>query len=187
MTNESALAGHGEGSESDIALLERIEQGEEGALAILFQRHSRLVYAVALRVLKDPSQAEDLMQEVFMHIWKKPLGLDPTRGKFGAFLSVMTRNRAVDVLRTRRQEQFPEAFDVVSSFDLAKDSERRLILERVREAAGFLPVEQRSMLDLAFFEGLTHSEIAAKTNVPLGTVKTRIRTALLTLERTLSA
>ena len=173
-------------AESEEALLLRIQKGDEQAMASLFKLHSRLVYAVGLRVLKDSAKAEDLLQEVFMQIWKKPQAFDSARGGLSSFLSIVTRNRAIDMLRARRQEQFPDNFDIPSTFNLADDSERRLVLERVREVADNLPAEQRRMLDLAFFEGLTHSEIASQTKTPLGTVKTRIRNALLTLERTLT-
>lgn len=153
----------------------------------VFQLYSRLVYSVALRVLQHPEQAEDVLQDVFMQIWKKPVTLDQGRGSFGSLLAVMARNRSIDVLRRRKPTQSTDDFDMPSSFSLSNDSERRLLLDRVRVLANELPSEQQMVLQLAFFEGLTHAEIAVRTGAPLGTVKTRIRSAVQALERSLTA
>ena len=151
----------------------------------VFERYSRLVYSIALRILRDPEQAEDVLQEVFMQLWRKPISLDRGRGSLSALLIAITRNRSIDMIRRRRHTQSADELDMPSSFNLATDSERRLLVNRVREIAATLPLEQRAALELAFFEGLTHTEIAAKTGAPLGTVKTRIRIALQSLGRTL--
>lgn len=171
---------------SDSSLLRLIGEKDEGAMARLFERHSRVVYSVALRVLHDPAQAEDVLQEVFMQLWRKPVSLDAGRGSLASLLAVMARNRSIDLIRGRKLTQSTEDFDLPSSFNLANDSERRLLLDRVREVAGTLPAEQQVALGMAFFEGFSHSEIAEKTGTPLGTIKTRIRSALQTLERTLA-
>ena len=176
-----------EEQESDSLLLQKIKGGDEQALTRLFHRHSRLVLSVALRVLNDREDAEDVLQEIFMQIWRKPLSLNEEQQALGPLLAVMTRNRAVDSIRRRKQTEPVDELPLASSHDVAASSEQNLLLGRVREIASKLPVEQRKALDMAFFQGLTHTEIAASTGTPLGTVKTRIRAAVDLLERTLRA
>lgn len=151
-----------------------------------FERHSRLVYSIALRVLRDPAQAEDVLQETFMQVWTRPLAFNPARGNISSFLAVMVRNRSVDVLRRRKPNDAIDDLQIASAQNLANETEHRILLDRVREVVSELPTEQQTALSLAFFDGLTHSEIASQTNQPLGTVKTRIRAALQRLERTLA-
>jgi RNA polymerase sigma-70 factor, ECF subfamily len=169
--------------ESEAALVWGIRSGDEGAMAALYDRYSSLVYAVALRVLGDTGAAEDVLQEVFMQLWRNPAAFDSSRGNLGAWLGVIARNRAIDGLRKRRPET--DITDVVLSVepDMASDAERGRAMEKVRGALGGMPASQRSALEMAYFEGLTHTEIAAKTGEPLGTIKTRIRTGLQTLRK----
>lgn len=150
-------------------------------MAALYDRYSSLVYAVALRVLGDTSAAEDVLQEIFLQLWRKPAAFDSTRGSMGAWLSVIARNRSIDALRKRRPETDLE--DVVLSVEpnFADDADRGQALVKIRKVMGTMAAAQRSALEMAFFEGLTHSEIAEKTGEPLGTIKTRIRAALLSL------
>lgn len=167
----------------DGVLLTLIGQGDEGAMAALFDRYSRVVYSVALRVLRDPAAAEDVLQEVFMQIWRRPEALVSNRGAVGAWLAVVSRNRSIDLLRRRKPQDSVEDVVLASSTDLAVESERNFMIERARAVMVALPMEQRKTLEMAFFDGLTHSEIAETTGDPLGTVKTRIRTALLVLRK----
>jgi len=153
----------------------------------LFDQYSGMVYSVALRVLKDPGQAEDVMQEIFFQVWRNPDAFVAGRGSLGAWLAVMARNRAIDALRRRRPTDPVEDVVLASSSDLGSEIERNRMMERVREVLRNLPMEQQTSVELAFFEGLTHSEIAAKTGDPLGTVKTRIRSALITLRKAITA
>lgn len=171
--------------EPDSTLLSLIEKGDERALSVLFERHSRLVYGVALRVLSDPAAAEDVMQEIFLTVWRKPLKFQGERGDLRGWLTVVSRNRAIDTLRQRRPSALLEEMGLVSSSDVAGEAERHLLLEKIREALQSLPEEQRNALELSFFEGCTHEEIAKRLNHPLGTVKTRIRAALQTLVKSL--
>ena len=152
-------------------------------MAQLYDRYSPIVYSVALRVLGDAGAAEDVLQDVFIQLWKNPGLFDSSRGNLGAWLSVIARNRAIDALRKRRPES--EIAEVIVSVqpDLAGDAERSRAMEKVRGALGAMPSAQRIALELAYFEGLTHTEIAAKTGEPLGTVKTRIRAGLLQLRK----
>ena len=155
-------------------------------MAELYQRYSSLVYSVALRVLGDTAAAEDVLQEVFMQLWRNPAAFDANRGSLGAWLAVIARNRAIDTMRKRRPESNVEDVVVALDLDLASETARRIAIEKVRGVLAGMPAEQRRAVELAFFEGLTHTEIAAKTGEPLGTVKTRIRNALQTLRKVMA-
>jgi RNA polymerase sigma-70 factor (ECF subfamily) len=149
----------------------------------LYDRYSSIVYSVALRVLGDTGRAEDVLQEVFMQLWRNPGVFDSSRGNLGAWLAVIARNRAIDLIRKRQPET--DIADVIVSVepDMAGDAERARAMEKVRGALEDMPTAQRSALEMAYFEGLTHTEIAAKTGEPLGTIKTRIRAGLLALRK----
>ncbi len=168
---------------TDVALVGAIRAGDGSAMAALYDRYSSIVYAVGLRVLGDTGAAEDVLQEVFMQLWRNPGVFDASRGNLGAWLAVIARNRAIDTLRKRRPET--DIADVVVSVepDMAGEAERARAMEKVRGALGAMPAAQRSALEMAYFEGLTHTEIAAKTGEPLGTIKTRIRAGLVTLRK----
>ena len=171
------------GVSADAALVSAIRSGDGNAMAVLYDRYSSIVYAVALRVLSDTGAAEDVLQEVFMQLWRNPGLFDSSRGNLGAWLAVIARNRAIDGLRKRRPET--DIADVVVSVspDLAGEAARARAMEKVRSTMGAMAPAQRSALEMAYFEGLTHTEIAAKTGEPLGTIKTRIRAGLLALRK----
>jgi RNA polymerase sigma-70 factor (ECF subfamily) len=171
----------------DAALLARIQRGDEQAMAMLFDRYSKIVYSVALRVLRDAASAEDILQEIFMQVWRNPAGFVATRGSLGGWLAVVTRNRSIDALRRKKPTEQVEEMQLAGPGNLADESERNLMMERARGVIAHLPAEQRKTLEMAFFDGLTHSEIAEMTGDPLGTVKTRIRSALLTLRKAFQA
>jgi RNA polymerase sigma-70 factor (ECF subfamily) len=164
-----------------------IRSGDESAMAALYDRYSSLVYSVALRVLGDTGVAEDILQEVFMQLWRNPGRFDASRGNLAPWLAVITRNRAIDSLRKLRPETGIEDLVVSVEPDMASDAERGRAMEKVRGALGNMPLPQRSALEMAYFEGLTHTEIAAKTGEPLGTIKTRIRAGLLALRKAVVA
>lgn len=172
---------------SDGLLLTRAKGGDQQAMTELFDQYSGMVYSVALRVLKDPGQAEDIMQEIFFQVWRNPDAFVSGRGSLGAWLAVMARNRAIDSLRKRRPTDSVDDVVLASNSDLGSEVERNRMMEKVRGVLKDLPVEQQTSVEMAFFEGLTHSEIAAKTGDPLGTVKTRIRSALITLRKAITA
>jgi RNA polymerase sigma-70 factor (ECF subfamily) len=171
------------GSGNDGALLLAVRSGDEGAMAELYDRYSSVVYSVALRVLTDTAAAEDVLQEVFMQLWRNPGRFDASRGALAPWLSVIARNRAIDLLRKRHPES--DIDDVVLSVrpDLAEEADRARTVDKVRGVLGGMPAPQRTALEMAYFEGLTHTEIAAKTGDPLGTVKTRIRAGLIALRK----
>ncbi len=171
----------------DTVLVSAIRGGDQSAMATLYDRYSSIVYSVALRVLADTGAAEDVLQEVFMQLWRNPTAFDASRGSLGAWLAVITRNRSIDALRKRRSETDIDEVIVSVQPDLASEAERTRALEKVRGVLGSMPVSQRTALELAFFEGLTHTEIAGKTGEPLGTIKTRIRSGLLTIRKAFEA
>jgi RNA polymerase sigma-70 factor, ECF subfamily len=172
-------------STPEAELIARVRSGDESAMAMLYDRYSGLVYAVALRVTADTGAAEDVLQDVFMQLWRNPGAFNAARGRLAPWLSVIARNRAIDHVRKRRPETDIE--DIVISFepDLADGAHRAKVAEQVRGQLAKMPAEQRKALEMAFFEGLTHTEIAEKTGEPLGTIKTRIRSGLIALRKSL--
>jgi RNA polymerase sigma-70 factor (ECF subfamily) len=171
----------------DLALVAGIRSGRESAMGQLYDRYAAIVYSIALRVLGDTGAAEDVLQDVFIQLWRNPGLFDSSRGNLGAWLSVIARNRAIDAIRKRRPES--EIADIVVSVepDMAGDAERARMMEKVRGTLSVMPSAQRSALEMAYFEGMSHTEIAAKTGEPLGTIKTRIRAGLLQLRKAFQA
>ncbi len=170
-------------SEDDSSLLALVQSADEHAMASLYDRYSKLVYSVALRVLRDPAAAEDVLQEVFMQIWRNPDSFTAARGSLGGWLATVSRNRSIDTLRRKRPTTDIDDVPLASSYNLADEAERNSLMELARGVIHKLPMEQRKTLEMAFFDGLTHSEISEMTGDPLGTVKTRIRSGLLTLRK----
>jgi RNA polymerase sigma-70 factor (ECF subfamily) len=168
---------------ADLTIVTGLKAGDQGAMADLYDRYSSVVYAVALRVLGDTGAAEDVLQEVFLQLWRNPGAFNAARGSLASWLAVVTRNRAIDSLRKRHPETDIE--DVVLSVapDLAGAAELARAAEKVRGVMGSMAPAQRSALELAYWEGMSHSEIAAKTGEPLGTIKTRIRAGLIALRK----
>ena len=167
----------------EAALIERICAGDETAMAEMYDRYSGIVYGVALRVLGDASAAEDVLQEIFLQLWRNPQAFDANRGRLPSWLAVIARNRAIDHLRKRPQEDDIAGLPISTGVNLEDESAQRLAVEKIRGALGQLPAEQRRALEMAFFEGMTHTEIAGKTGEPLGTIKTRIRAGLLAVRK----
>lgn len=155
-------------------------------MADVFDRYGSIVYSVALRLLKDKQYAEDVMQDTFFQLWSNPDAFVQGRGSLGAWLIVVARNRAIDKMRRRKSTDSPDDVVLFSSTNLASEAERNVLMEKVRHVLKNMPRGQQESLELAYFEGLSHSEIAERTGEPLGTVKTRIRTALIGLRRALT-
>ncbi len=168
---------------NDGALIAAIRSGNQDAMAQLYARYSSVVYAVALRVLGDTAAAEDVLQEIFIQLWRNPGAFDSGRGNLAPWLAVITRNRAVDSLRKRRPQTEISETTVSVEPDLASQADRGRAMEKVRAVLKDMPEAQRSSLEMAYFEGYSHSEIAEKTGEPLGTVKTRIRNGLMLLRK----
>jgi len=175
----------------DATLVQRLLQKDVNAFETLYDRHSSIVYAVVLRILRQASTAEEVVQDVFLQLWRNAGLYDESRGAFRPWLLTLARNRALDHLRLkaerqrRREEQAEELPSVAMKpdFEGSLDDKRRA--ERVRALMTQLHPQQKRALELAYFEGLSHSEIASALKEPLGTVKSWIRNGLLRLKQEL--
>jgi RNA polymerase sigma-70 factor, ECF subfamily len=178
--------------ETDADLIERLQRREPKALAQLYDSYGRLAYSLILRVVRDAGIAEDLLQETFLRVWNRVQGFDPRKGAIGPWVLAVARNRAIDYLRSA-SGQFRNTLelDVIDHPSLYVDMERGLLqsdkVRRVRAAMEKLSAAQRQVIELAYFEGLSQSEIAERMGQPLGTVKTWARTALRNLREELGA
>ncbi len=179
----SSSAGHS--GESDYRLVTRIVHRDEGAFGAIYDRYSRLIYSVALRVVRDAGIAEDILHDIFLNLWRSPQQFDGARGKLAPWLAVIARNRAIDWIRRQHPQEDLSEVQLVADECLADEFERKAAIARVRAALNALPEKQRVALELAFFQGLTHAAIAAQAGEPLGTIKTRIRSALISVRRVL--
>ncbi len=165
-----------------------LKAGQPDALGILYDRYSSLVYRLALRILTHPQEAEDLTQEVFLTLWRSD-AYQPGRGSLSSYLTTLTRSRAIDKLRSRGSTQrFLQRWSQTVSRIAPTPTplEAAVLLQRseaVRAALTHLPPQQRQVLELAYYDGLSQSEIATHLNTPLGTVKTWSRQGLLTLRK----
>jgi RNA polymerase sigma-70 factor (ECF subfamily) len=167
----------------DAVLISRTRQRDQDAFALLYDRYSALVYSVALRVLKNPAAAEDVLHDIFLQLWHSPEQFDSARGNFASWIAVIARNRAIDGTRRERPQIDPEDVILISPVDVETEAERNAVAEKVRNLLKEMPEAQRSAVEMAFFDGMTHGEIAAATREPLGTIKTRIRSALMTIRK----
>ncbi|MFA6455887.1 MAG: sigma-70 family RNA polymerase sigma factor [Bacteroidota bacterium] len=181
-------------SQRDIALLEKISKKDPSALSDLYDRHSILLYSIIVRILKEKTEAEDILQEVFVNIWENAEQYDHQLGNPGAWLCRIARNRAVDRLRSknfrsRAQESDIENFSELFAADYLDHPDQRAMLsgqqEEILIALTSLSNEQKELIEFAYFRGYTQSEMAKHFNLPLGTVKTRIRTAMSILRQKL--
>jgi RNA polymerase sigma-70 factor (ECF subfamily) len=178
--------------EGERELLAAIRAGDAAALDVLYRGHASLVHGLATRILQDDAAAEEVTQDVFLYVWQQIERYDPRRGNLASWLVTLTRSRSIDRLRARasrvrRVEGLARdaAAQPVPAVDPLLDlvlAERR---GRVRRALETLSDEQRRALEIAYFEGLSHSEIAARLGAPLGTVKTRIRQGMIRLREAL--
>ncbi len=173
---------------SDAALVERVISGDEAALSTIYDRYSAMLFGVILRILRDKQMAEEVLQDLFLQLWRSAAQFDSTRGSLAAWLMVSGRNRAISRLRGRASREILEeeeglyADTFVSAHNIEEEVSRTELRRRLTEALHQLPEEQRQAVELAYFEGLTQTEIASRTGSPLGTVKTRVRTAMQSLK-----
>lgn len=178
----------------DPALLARIVKGDQQAFSQLYDHSSTLLYTLAIRILGNRDEAAELLQDVYLEVWRKVARYDVGRGTPVAWLVTLTRSRAIDRLRARttRGQQYTDTLDGTaaarlpdfgpSPFETQADQELRLL---VGQAMGALPPAQQQAIELAYYEGLSHMEIATRLNQPLGTVKTRIKLGMSKLRDTL--
>jgi RNA polymerase sigma-70 factor (ECF subfamily) len=173
-----------EGLERDLALMRRVRERDEKALAVLYDRHAAQVNGLALSILHDPALSEEATHDVFLRLWQRPEAYDPTRGAFGGWLLRVTRNRAIDLLRRRRETAAGGEADnpVLQVPDPDPDPEEQVIArmrrQEVCEALAELAPDHRHLLELAYVGGLSQRQIAEHLERPLGTVKSQIRTAM---------
>ncbi|MBI1787734.1 MAG: sigma-70 family RNA polymerase sigma factor [Acidobacteria bacterium] len=178
--------------EDDSALAERLRRREQQAMADLYDRYGRLAYSVILRIVRDSGIAEDLTQETFLRVWNRMPGFDPARGNLGAWLLAVARNRAIDYLRSVDGRMARSAYEVVDLENpaLFANLEKEVLgsdqARRIRQALDKLNVNHRTVIELAYFEGLSQTEMAEKLSQPLGTVKTWVLAALKVLREDLA-
>ena len=175
----------------DAELLARIAKGDRQALGSFYDRHSSLLYSLILRILNDAAEAEDVLQDVFLQIWNKAAAFDPALGKPLSWTVALTRNKALDRLRSfqRRLAALSKTEEAPSPAAATQADEfyRHEISSAVQEALCKLPSDQRQAIELAYFGGLTQTEISEQLQAPLGTVKARIRRGMLRLRDLLKA
>jgi RNA polymerase sigma-70 factor (ECF subfamily) len=179
----------------DEELMERLYQRDLEAFRALYERYGSLVYSTCLRIVRDAPVAEDMVQEIFLRIWRKPESYVPQRGRFVTWLTSVTRNRAVDEIRSRNrrfrhetaspeeQEREVPASETMDPALTAELSDQRRLIMAALEG---IPADQRQVIELAYFGGLTQQEISERLSQPLGTVKTRIRLGMQKLRSALT-
>jgi len=170
--------------DQDSSFLHRIADGDESALTALYDQWSGRVHTIAFWILKDADDAEDVVEETFWQVWRTAGRFDRARASAAAWLSMIARSRSLDRLRARRR-QLERTAEALQGFTIAVEPEPVETTPKLAQALDALPPEQREALQLAFFAGLSHAEIAARTAQPLGTIKTRIRLAMEKLRLTL--
>ena len=181
---------------SDEALVARMAEQDQEALSALFDRYRGVVFSLALRILKERAEAEEVLTEVFFQAWSGAVGFDALRGTVAAWLVTLCRSWAIDRLRAKGRrdsglgliaQQQSKAVSPAVGRESEAAAEIQMRRTRIQAALDTLTPEQRGALELAYYGGLSHSEIAAKLGEPLGTIKTRIRQGLLMLRESLGA
>jgi RNA polymerase sigma-70 factor, ECF subfamily len=174
------------------ALVARLAGGDERALATLYDSTNRIVFGLALRILGDPLSAEDVTMEVYLQVWRTAGSYDPRRGTVSSWLVILARSRAIDCLRSRkaRRAELEENIDEVVNLRDSRPGPELASVEAgrsriVQKAMADLSPDQREAIELAYFSGLSHTEVAVHMGLPLGTVKTRIRLGMLNLRKLL--
>ena len=176
MANE---AGQASSQFSDVALMEFIAEKKTWALGTLYDRFAARLNGLALQILRDRHLAEDVLQELFIHVWEKADKFDPSKGTPAGWLMILCRNLSIDKLRSRvRREKRTSEFKNEESASPEKHLDENILQKEVFDILEYLPMEQSIPIAMAFFQGMTQREISDKLGVPLGTIKTRIRLGL---------
>jgi RNA polymerase sigma-70 factor (ECF subfamily) len=179
--------------DSDPELAGRLKRRDPQAMADLYDRYGRLVYSLIVRIVRDGALAEDLMQETFLRVWNRGQAFDEERGALGPWLLTVARNRAIDYIRSVDGRMARSAYELVEMENpaLFANLESQMVnsdqARRIREALTKLNPTQRSVIELAYFDGLSQTEMAEKMGQPLGTIKTWVQTALRNLRAELGA
>jgi RNA polymerase sigma-70 factor, ECF subfamily len=186
-------SGESRSNADDVALIRRMVDADETALGALYDRWVRSLYSLVLHLLKDPDEAEDVVEETFWQAWRKASSYEPSKGAVSTWLLTIGRRKALDRIRAKkRHKEDPigrdRTFEDLPSpaLDPSQDMEGSELREHVRAALKELPSEQREVLELGYFKGMSQTEIADATGQPLGTVKTRMRLAMQKLREPLS-
>jgi len=178
-------------SQDDAQLVERLKRREPQAMAEMYDRYSRMAYSLILRIVRNTGAAEDLVQETFLRVWNRAQAFDSSRGALGAWILAVARNRAIDYVRSveGRMTQCASEFDELENPAAFSDFEQNILdidrVRLVRNALNKLNPNQREVIEMAYYEGLSQSEMAARMKQPLGTVKTWARSALRLLREQL--
>ena len=173
------------GPDPDVELVRAMARGDRSALAVLYDRYGPIMFALALRIVRERREAEDLLHDVFLEVWRSARDYDPERGRVRTWLTIRMRSRALDLQKSARVSRNvgdDSVLDrVAADGDIAESPDR----SRVRSALAALPNEQRQVLELGYFDGLSCSEIATRLGTPIGTVKSRVAAALGKLRQSL--
>ncbi len=181
---------------SDEDLLKQIASGDRNAFSMLYDRYSPLLYGLAIKILRDPVIAADVIQDVFLNIWKNAISYSLKRGKAIAWMSFICRNRCIDMLRVKsanKRKSLPlneskvEELQNNISTNPSQETHLALMTEIVKRAITRLPEEQRIIVEMAYYQGFTQAEISEKLNIPIGTVKTRMRNGMNKLKNQLKS
>ncbi|MCC6995036.1 MAG: sigma-70 family RNA polymerase sigma factor [Deltaproteobacteria bacterium] len=170
----------------DARVLAAVARGERAGLRTLYQRHAGRALAIALRIMSGDrhsrAEAEEVVQDTFLEVWRRAAQYDQSRGSAGVWIATIARSRAIDRVRARGTAERTASAAAAEPHSeppgVLEEVEQRSLRERIAAALGELPAEQRTAIELAYFEGLSQREIAARTGAPLGTVKSRVRIAL---------
>jgi RNA polymerase sigma-70 factor (ECF subfamily) len=188
-----SYSGEERSNADDVALIKRMVDADETALGALYDQWSRSLYSLVLHLLKDADEAEDVVEETFWQAWRKASAYDPSRGAVSTWLLTIGRRKALDRLRARkrhREDPIGRETTISDMFaldqDPSVDAEVAEVREHVRAAVRELPAEQRQVLEMGYFSGLSQSEISRITGEPLGTIKTRMRLAMQKLREPLA-
>ena len=184
-----------DGNLGDSSLIKMVAEGDKDALGVLYDRYAKLVYSLALKITGNTDKAEEVTQEVYFTLWKQAATFQPDRSRLATWLATITHNRAVDELRRKenritKTHLYNNGHNSLSSGDLLRDDVEEQVWETVqrswvRAAIGKLPQPQQEVIVLAYFNGMSQSDIAKHLSIPIGTVKTRIRLAMQKLKESL--
>ncbi len=176
---------------SDAQLYQALQQGKKEALTIIYQRYGQIVYGLSLRIVKEPLDAQDVTQEIFVSLWRNAR-YDPARASLGSYLTMLTRSRSLDTLRVRgSKRKFLECWGSIMVRDTTSPLLEQVASQEqtdcLREAMTQLPHKQQQVLEMNFFEGFSQTEIAQQLDAPLGTVKSWSRLGLVKLRQSLKS